>query len=275
MKEWKEILVELAKKLTAPFAFAVLIIIVVAVFGERIPPGFQALIYIVVIGVMGIYAWSIIVDAKRISNEQDEELVQKEQPSSEEVENETLKTPQDELEISGDNIDDHVFTDITSARENYLEALIRDCSPMRLVGLDPNAADPVRGGLSLENVYIALDTTTNIKADLDEENAQDEFQKIVSETDREKTRPLSALDALAQSKERKVVLLGLPGTGKSTFVRYLTLRMAQILYYENINCDEVLPGWERKPLLPLIIPLGRLAESLPRGSKKGHVSLSS
>jgi hypothetical protein len=63
MEGWKEFILELAKKLAPILAFAVLIIIVVAAFGVSIPPVFQALIYIVVIGGMVIYAFQVILGA--------------------------------------------------------------------------------------------------------------------------------------------------------------------------------------------------------------------
>jgi hypothetical protein len=46
MNQW-EILKELVKKLTAPMAFAAIIIILLAIYGSDIPPVYQALIYIV------------------------------------------------------------------------------------------------------------------------------------------------------------------------------------------------------------------------------------
>lgn len=56
----KEFWLELAKKLAPVMAFAILVLLVIALLGERIPPGFQALVYIVVIGALLVYAFSEI-----------------------------------------------------------------------------------------------------------------------------------------------------------------------------------------------------------------------
>lgn len=153
-------------------------------------------------------------------------------------------------------------------RTCYLESLIGDCRRARLIGLDPNAADPTRGGMTLECLYVALDTKTQVE--VAEKDKKRERNVLSPER---KTRPLSALEALAQAPDRRMVLLGLPGAGKSTFVRYLALRMAQALIDRARNLAEELPGWTRPPLLPLIVPLGRLAESIPAGTQHGTAAL--
>ncbi|MBN1936344.1 MAG: SUMF1/EgtB/PvdO family nonheme iron enzyme [Anaerolineae bacterium] len=153
-------------------------------------------------------------------------------------------------------------------RTCYLESLIGDCRRARLIGLDPSAADPTRGGMTLERLYVALDTKTQVQVDKKDEKRE----RNALSAERE-TRPLSALEALARAPERRMVLLGLPGAGKSTLVRYLALRMAQALIDRARNLVEELPGWTRSPLLPLIVPLGRLAESIPAGTQHGTAAL--
>ena len=248
-ENWKEVLLELAKKLTAPLAFAVIIIVAVAVFGESIPPVFQALVYVVVIGGMVIYTLSLIPNIRQQSRGDEQDLPKE------------LTPPPVERPKPDGPVD---------AKESYLEAVIHDCSPMRLVGLDPDASDPVRGGLTLEKVYISLDTTTTVS---EEEKGKKRKPKEEIFGEREKTRPLAALEALTITSERKMVLLGLPGTGKSTFVRYLSLRMAQALYHGAHLLPELLPAWKGKPLLPIIIPLGYLAESVPAKTENGSTAL--
>src|SRR3989304_5888967 len=111
---------------------------------------------------------------------------------------------------------------------------------MRLVGLDLQAADPSRGGLTLESLYISLDTTMSKKKAVKSQEAKEDdlsFSGFVNE-------PLSVLQALFESENQRMVLLGLPGTGKSTFVRYLALRMAQAEVDKSINIQDLLPGWK-------------------------------
>jgi len=154
-------------------------------------------------------------------------------------------------------------------RDRYLDTLIVECCRARLVGLDPQAADPTRGGLSLERLYVALDTLTRVE----ETTAKRAEEGSRTFEDRLETRPLSALEALARAPEGRMVLLGLPGSGKSTFVRYLALRMAQALRDPALNLAELLPGWSGRPLLPLIVPLGRLAESLSPRTTRGDAGM--
>ena len=47
MQDWKDILVEMAKKLTPPFAFAVLFVVVLGQFGAQIPAEYTQLVYAV------------------------------------------------------------------------------------------------------------------------------------------------------------------------------------------------------------------------------------
>src|SRR3972149_2132741 len=155
------------------------------------------------------------------------------------------------------------------ARLAYFSSVIADCRTMRLVGLDPQAADPSRGGLTLESLYISLDTTMSKKKAVKSQEAKEDdlsFSGFVNE-------PLSVLQALFESENQRMVLLGLPGTGKSTFVRYLALRMAQAEVDRGKNVQELLPGWKTGAVLPLIISLGRLAESISSDRQRGSTIL--
>ncbi|GMV35368.1 MAG: hypothetical protein AMXMBFR60_31970 [Chloroflexota bacterium] len=148
-------------------------------------------------------------------------------------------------------------------RRNYLNSVIADCKRARLVGLDPQAADVTRGAFSLDHLYISLDTKTQVETTKEEQKEQ-ERQFLLG-----RSRPLSVLEALSNQSEGRMVLLGLPGSGKSTFVRYLSLWHAHALLDSTINISEKLPTWEGQALLPVIVPLGRLAENLPKGAKRG------
>ena len=252
MKEIRVVLVELAKKLTAPFAFVALVLIVIALWGQNIPAEFRALIYITVIGVLLVYAFIQLVqiraahgpEAKHVSDVEGEET--------------SKETPAPPPEIPPPA---PPALDSLSARERYLRTLILECQTMRLAGLDPNAADPNRGGMSLDKLYISLDTQTpREKPD----------EKKDERPDLEDRKPLSALEALVSSERQRMVLLGLPGTGKSTFVRYLALRMAEAELRRNVDLPE---EWKGRPLVPFMLSLGRFAETIPSGCRKGNAEL--
>jgi len=255
MKEWKDILVELARKLTALFAFVVLIVIVIAVFGGKIPAVFQALIYIVVIGGLLIYALQqfLQIRARHDRNEKADEAeptapVAVPQPAP-------VETPKPALPV---------IPDAFSARERYLRAMVAECRTVRLAGIDPNASDPTRGGMSLEKLYISLDTRTS------KEKPDEEQKKSGVRLPGQEPKPMSALEAWTSSPKRRMVLLGLPGTGKSTFVRYLALSMARA----ELSREAELPQeWRGRPLIPFILPLGRFAETIPSECRKGRAEL--
>ncbi|NOK59881.1 MAG: hypothetical protein GFH27_549291n73 [Chloroflexi bacterium AL-W] len=73
-------------------------------------------------------------------------------------------------------------------------------------------------------------------------------------------RPELALDAIQQHK--KLVLLGEPGSGKSTVLRYLAVLLAQQL----LSMPTAIPGWEKVESLPIPIlcPLGEVARALTK-----------
>lgn len=253
---WEETLKELAKKVKPIHAFGILFVIgliwALATYGDQIPKGFQALIYIVVIACLILVGIDILTPWLRSRK-----------PAP------IVKPDPEDPPPPGPHSEP--AQDIFTAREEYLRAVVADCRRMRLVGLDPQAADPSKGGMTLEKLYISLDTTIQVEEeDEDQKNrkrAAGDFQSG------EPRRPLSAVEALSNNPKRQIVLLGLPGTGKSTFVRYLSLGMAQTGLEPEHGLQDRVPGWQGEALLPVMISLGRLAETLSPQLKKGHAKL--
>jgi formylglycine-generating enzyme required for sulfatase activity len=238
--------------------FPILIIFTLALLGDRVPVPFQWLVYIVVIG--GTIGYLALQFQKQRGTG-----VTTQPPPRAESTDEQPRTPRVER-VEAEPMPS------ADARDAYLRAIIADCRPARLVGLDPQAADPNRGALTLERIYVELDTLTQIedregekRGRAGQRSSEDERMAAMSM----ERRPLGALVALARARERHMVLLGLPGAGKTTFARYLALRMAQALRDRRSAVTDLLPGWEGEPLLPVIVPLGRLAESLPAGTTVG------
>jgi formylglycine-generating enzyme required for sulfatase activity len=120
----------------------------------------------------------------------------------------------------------------------------------------------------LEDVYITLNTTTLV---VEVEKQKDRLRKDrIGKSEwtplRElESRPLSVLETLMHAPAHRMVLVGFPGTGKSTFVRYLALRMAQ----ELCGQPRKLKSWKGKALLPVAVSLGSFAESLPKDAERG------
>jgi formylglycine-generating enzyme required for sulfatase activity len=266
MDNFKGVLSELSKNLKAQILiFGVLIVIVVAVFGGTLQNTARTLIYVVVIGVMAIYlverfinAW---VSVKKSA------LGEQPKPDNEQAKPGTppASLPQDRIPPTSGETKPQVVS-IEALRIAYLERITADCHRARLAGLDPKAADPTRRAMELDKLYITLDTTTQVKLKIKKAKQGDSQL-------REETRPLPVLEALFQADEQRMVLLGLPGSGKSTFVRYLALEHARALLNSELDITKELPGWKGKPAIPVIIPLGLLAESLPVGAQRGHADL--
>jgi len=102
--------------------------------------------------------------------------------------------------------------DPRALRTAYLNRLLERCSALSLTGIDPKAASSqLEARLELSAVYTALLTTASHNRA--ERNPQPE-----------KPRYLSALEQL--DRHPRLVLLGDPGSGKSTFVDFVTMCLA-------------------------------------------------
>jgi formylglycine-generating enzyme required for sulfatase activity len=261
MKDWSKLLETLAGKLTAILAFAALIIIVLALAGNRIPDDYRVLVYVIAIGAMLVFTYQIFVRSRA-------------KPDVGESKSASSATVVESPQIKPKN----QTMNALDAHAKYLNAVIADTRAMRLVGIDPQSADPSRGGLTLESLYVSLNTTTPVdksgktktrqRPDINEDAENALFTLGGGET-----RPLGTLEALFASKDRRMVLLGLPGTGKSTFARYLALRMAQAETDKSTSIQDLLPGWKSGAVLPLILSLGRMAETIPADCQKGSAVL--
>ena len=266
LKGWQKIIQELVKKIKAEIlVFVVLIVIVVALLGERVPKAFELLVYLLALGGMLLYGVLYVVSRFSPSGQSHPDRPEKPIASPPPPPSEPPPKPEPEPAEPGPS----PRTTPDAARTAYLRALVADCQRARLVGLDPKAADPGRGGLSLDRLYVSLDTTARLEA---EEDRKPKRRRDRAElTKPEESRPLSALEAT--QREQRIVLLGLPGSGKSTFLRYLSLRMAQALLDPDCDLSEQLPGWGTRPLLPVIVPLGVLASSMAATRKTGDAEM--
>ena len=133
------------------------------------------------------------------------------------------------------------------ARQRYLECLSQRCNvlPLAALGGDEEASEEI----SLDKVYVDLDTRTRVALSEEEKKKRkDVFQRA-------EDRPLSALEAATQHP--RLVLLGDPGGGKSTFVRQLAAWQAAAC----LGTRQPPAGWEAC-LLPLLTVLRDLAPRL-------------
>lgn len=135
-------------------------------------------------------------------------------------------------------------------RTAYLNRLFDQVSPLPLTGIDPKAASEAETRLTLGAVYTALLTETR-------ERPQD--PKNLEQPDRE-ARRLSALELL--DKHDRLVLLGDPGSGKTTFLNFVALCLAG----EALDRPEANLGLLRTPV-PIEDDEPRLRSRKDRKSK--------
>lgn len=105
-----------------------------------------------------------------------------------------------------------VEPDTHPLREAYLNRLLEQCSSLSLTGIDPKAASShLEARLELSAVYTALLTR--------EVELANRPATLLTET-----RPNSALEQL--DRQPRLVLLGDPGSGKTTFVDFVAMCLA-------------------------------------------------
>ncbi len=177
-------------------------------------------------------------------------------------------------------------------RRAYLERVLRECSRLRLLGLDTAAghADVAEGeDIVLESVYVHLGTRRSVAEDeaiAGKGGRQDETKKGAEAAggmglldwtrapdEAEPTRLLTALEAAARWP--RLTLTGGPGSGKSTFANYLILCLAAGGLPADARPFPLdgkldLPGWpeELRPL-PVRVTLRDFARQLPAGTERG------
>ena len=137
-------------------------------------------------------------------------------------------------------------------RTEYLLRMASEWRDLPLRALASRASDPTGNTppMDLEQVYTELDTTS----------PRHSHRGQLSQDSQERNQPLTATEALAEVKGRRMVLLGQPGSGKSTFGRYLALKLAEHLRDPATKpLQQSLPTWTADPLLPVFVSLRRLS----------------
>jgi hypothetical protein len=149
----------------------------------------------------------------------------------------------------------------------YLYALATDLAGLKLGEIDSSIDQTRREPLQLADIYVPLDTTLRIPegAGLKEWLSSDRQRKPDELRERQKTRPVSATEALAAHRE--LTLIGKPGSGKSTFGANVLLALAQAWQGHPDELARLGETWTHGPLLPIRVVLRRFAERLPPGEE--------
>ena len=152
----------------------------------------------------------------------------------------------------------------SQALRRYREWVVRQSAHVDLGDLC-SAADAGRSGgrLKLARIYVELDTTTQAEPEPDRRGGARPSSPDPEGRQRE---PLSALAALR--RHRRLALLGLPGSGKTTFLRNLSLHLAAkplranqgVLKELNLKLAP-LPDWPaaEADLIPITVVLRQFA----------------
>ena len=159
------------------------------------------------------------------------------------------------------------------AEEAYLRWLFRTTRRLSLGGIDLGHADAAQRPteVTLDAVYVALNTQASDKLKRGEDDAAraDQRRKVDNAP-----ALLPALEAVRYN--RTLVLLGDPGSGKSTFVNYLALCLAGTRLEPEVGWLDRLRGtgyvngradWPHGALLPVRVVLRDFAASLPRDAE--------
>ncbi|MBN1580446.1 MAG: SUMF1/EgtB/PvdO family nonheme iron enzyme [Anaerolineae bacterium] len=149
--------------------------------------------------------------------------------------------------------------DWSSDRDHYLRHLQTSCNVLHLQYIDPNSLESEgmrQRAMNLIDVYTTLDVIGWVQ--VQEEEGKPERRARASEkgmpVQEQEARLRTALEAAAG--ERQMVLLGDPGSGKSTFVKHLALCLAnELLDQRGDWLRRLQPAWVHGPLFPLLVVL--------------------
>ncbi len=157
-----------------------------------------------------------------------------------------------------------------SALRSYLEALVETCAPLRLKAIDQSAMRTDRKPLGLTSVYVDLNLDLRIPEKLGLPDYLTKPQRALEAMQPEsgETRLVPVLEALAYHP--KMVLLGRPGSGKSTLSTYLALSLAEAALGDGVALERLGKWWKLGSLLPVPVVLREFAATLPSGLDRGR-----
>jgi len=137
----------------------------------------------------------------------------------------------------------------------YLKSLRGTCNALPLTAISEEWEPHRRAEVTLKRIYVELDTTSRVHLT----KGKTFLTRKVEE------RPLAAIEAAANYQ--KLVVLGDPGAGKSSFANYL----AYLVAGARLGEDTLPKKWIHGPLLPIRFLMRDLVSVLPREGEIHHL----
>ncbi|MGH7495885.1 MAG: NACHT domain-containing protein [bacterium] len=154
-------------------------------------------------------------------------------------------------------------------QRRYLKNLQNYCNLLPLAAIAEESDPHANARLTLNQVYIGLNTTDLLdKTGKPMAGETLELARRLSRAEQEEVRPLTALEAAG--RHEALVILGDPGSGKTSFLNHLMFTLAEKLQ----RPESILPDdWPHGPLLPVRVLLRELAISLEKKGAANSLSL--
>lgn len=168
------------------------------------------------------------------------------------------------ITVHGDSVgrDQYVGSAPMSSQDSlsvYCRTIVQRTSKLALSSIDWAVVDPTaQDRLRLIDVYVSLDTTTLEAEDQSSQRDSDKPRK------HQNGRSLSALEATVRNP--RLVLLGEPGAGKSTYLNFLAYCLATRFLNSKDTEGHLLPEWPETDTLPILVTLREFARTLPKQS---------
>jgi formylglycine-generating enzyme required for sulfatase activity len=259
---WLDVLGQLLGKLRSQlFIFVLATVIVLALIGSGIPSPFITLIYILVIAALVIWALPVVTETFRKLRPA---------PSTEVKPLPGIPQPAPTPSLPAAPKPEPPPQTLSTSEQlqAYLNKVKSDNDILRLGGLSSEAGDPTKGPAEqrvpprLSDVFISLFVTG-----FADEQERKRSSELMDFAERDK-KPPTALEVLGKAESTKAVLLGLPGSGKTSVMRHLAYHLAEARL-STTSLQASLPEWKADAVLPVLVTLARLADALPEKPQPG------
>jgi formylglycine-generating enzyme required for sulfatase activity len=157
-----------------------------------------------------------------------------------------------------------------SARQRYLRWMARTCGRLVLSGIQSGQQPYVR--LNLDDVYVPLEAVEILPVQEQQEMQADKAMPNLPEREKPAARPINLKDLLAVGP--RIVVIGGPGSGKSTVLQHIAWTLAQALVGNQPELARGRLGLAGPLPLPILVPLHTFAAHRTRCRQAADPELS-